>query len=216
MGLFSYECPICGGGEQRCGTNHESDGYVSDYVCDGGQCCWENNVIYKELGSNCYEEATYSGYGYVENGRNEIYTIDFEMYFDGWQISKQNDIISGSFYCKSCFMNDIFPKLTNKTIRFKNKLKVILEKELKNNDEKIADIIFSFLPDMDPMFDNPYNNVKKYNYKLRFCCDYCDDIQYIITKNKKYASCMCDSCEMDMIFEDYVDEIPPNAVYHSE
>ena len=97
MGLFPYDCPICGGGEERCGTNHDDDGSESDYVCTGGQSCWEHMVVYKEIGSNCYEQGSYSGYGHLE-GRKEIYTIDFKIYFDGWGISILSDIEEVSTY----------------------------------------------------------------------------------------------------------------------
>ena len=44
MGLFPYDCPICGGGEES----------------------WEHMVVYIEIYSNCYQTAPYSGYGYLE------------------------------------------------------------------------------------------------------------------------------------------------------
>jgi hypothetical protein len=39
MGMFPYECVICGGGEIRCGSDNCDDD------CDGGQFCWESDVV---------------------------------------------------------------------------------------------------------------------------------------------------------------------------
>ena len=68
MGCFPYTCESCGGGEKRCGKEHDYDDFDCERccndakcecekcticaesehiypVCPGGQCCWEPEVV---------------------------------------------------------------------------------------------------------------------------------------------------------------------------
>tara|TARA_B100000745_G_C20109697_1_gene379810 strand:+ start:406 stop:1023 length:618 start_codon:yes stop_codon:yes gene_type:complete len=199
MGLFPYDCPICGGGEERCGTTH--DDYDSDYCCSGGQCCWENDVIFKEFGSNCYELGYYSGYGYLNKDNEEIQSNTFKDYFSSWQITWR-DKIAENFMCKSCFMESVYPYRRTKALKYKKDITKLVSNNLIGNDNKIINVIFSFL-NFDPMFDNPFDTTKKYNYKINFYCDYCDEYKIGFYKSKTNYEC-CDKCEEDMEFVEYV------------
>nr|QBK86608.1 MAG: hypothetical protein LCMAC102_04030 [Marseillevirus LCMAC102] len=93
MGMFPYECPICGGGYKRCGSDD-----CDDDECDGGQFCWENEVYFKWKGK--YRKGKYSGYGYVKYENKEIYSLENkEKYFKSWGNVKYT---TENFTCASC------------------------------------------------------------------------------------------------------------------
>ena len=122
MGLFPYTCPECGGGYHRCGTKHDNDEGDESIECDGGQCCWEDDVVFpmKQVDDTIkYYSGQYSGYGDVDTRRlNKVFSLEFEEYFEDW--THQNiEIVTDRFICKSCFLqthseNEIMPdnKLT--------------------------------------------------------------------------------------------------------
>ena len=110
MGLFPYDCEVCGGGFQRCGVlKHQN--------CLGGQFCFEENVIIKI--NNQYYQGLYDGDGYVKikktinNEKNTLYNknaypIKFHKFFDNWFLQQKvkNPIIASEIYCNSCFTNN--------------------------------------------------------------------------------------------------------------
>ncbi len=73
MGMFPYECGVCGGGYKICGAKHTKRIY-SDYGCgdklhssdcDGGQFCWDEQCMIK-LSNGKFTHGYYSGYGIVK------------------------------------------------------------------------------------------------------------------------------------------------------
>lgn len=42
MGMYPYDCVICGGAYDRCGTGQEEE---CECGGEGGQFCWENSVV---------------------------------------------------------------------------------------------------------------------------------------------------------------------------
>lgn len=105
MGVFPYTCEICGGAYERCGNND----CVDD--CDGGQFCYETEVVVvvnKKYGKKGrVYDGVYDGYGQVETEDGTIYIpSEFNEFIDDWCVNltydpnKTNIII----YCKSCFL----------------------------------------------------------------------------------------------------------------
>lgn len=123
MGQFPYECSKCGGGYKRCGQQEEHVELDCDerqvYWCDGGQFCWEDDLVAQIEGTDgetYYIPGTYTGYGYAEfvqdlprsemtKGQEtpkplDIYSMEFQEFFDGWGSVK---LVAKAFICRSCF-----------------------------------------------------------------------------------------------------------------
>lgn len=90
--MFPYECPLCGGGYKRCGSND-----CPDDKCEGGQFCWESNVYFKWKGK--YRKGEYLGYGYVYYKERKIYSLEFKKYFKYWKVVKYT---TENLTCASC------------------------------------------------------------------------------------------------------------------
>lgn len=110
MGQFPYECPTCGGGYKRCGTDH-SFSSEDDEECEGGQFCWNENVIIEINfnGKKIYlKGCKYTGYGNVilpDHEKFLVHSNEFSEYFIHWN---HNYPISycNKFYCEDCLPYD--------------------------------------------------------------------------------------------------------------
>lgn len=95
--MFPYTCEYCGGAYERCGQNdHEN--------CDGGQFCWEDDVVIFVDGERF--DGIYNGYGQVETSDGTIYIpSEFNEFIDGWGLDLNYDPeeIEVVIYCKSCY-----------------------------------------------------------------------------------------------------------------
>jgi len=119
MGMFSYECAVCGGGDRRCGAGHE-DG------CLGGQFCWEDACMIQIV--DTYNDETrsepawknlrgtvrsgvYDGYGRVELNDSvcpEDWVFvpeEFEDFIEGWDLGP--NVILVKIWCASCFREEL-------------------------------------------------------------------------------------------------------------
>ena len=131
MGMFPYECKICGGAYNRCGAiehnqmkksiygmyeNYDSDDDSDDsdddkiYKCSGGQFCWEDEVYF--LYKNVLYLGTYNAYGMVyTSDKNGTILIDNNEKFP---VSDENGFLANpdlsedlfvNVWCKSCLDN---------------------------------------------------------------------------------------------------------------
>ena len=66
MGMFPYDCVVCGGGYNRCGKNKQKI-MCDGYSCKGGQFCWENKCYVKDVKTKKWVKAFYCGVINVED-----------------------------------------------------------------------------------------------------------------------------------------------------
>lgn len=98
MGMFPYTCGYCGGAYERCGVNKD---------CEGGQFCWEDDVIILVNGKRF--EGVYDGYGQVETLDHEIYIpSEFNEFIEEWDLNLTYDPeeTQVDIYCRSCYNNE--------------------------------------------------------------------------------------------------------------
>ena len=100
MGMFTYECEKCGGGEERCGRSHKN--------CKGGQFCWEDDMVFKFGRSKIYGH--YDGYGRMgindDDAKRPMFQGMRGVVLNGRNEFELEDVIGmGKIYCKSCFDN---------------------------------------------------------------------------------------------------------------
>ena len=114
MSPFEYKCRFCGGAEHRCNYRHEELHYsyicgcdenepdedCEGCYCDGTQYCYETDVVIRR--GNIYCSGIYDGYGSVEIDGINIYSLEYEDYFNCW-ISYKIKYVCDEIICKSCF-----------------------------------------------------------------------------------------------------------------
>ena len=101
MGQFPYYCESCGGAYSRCALRDQGDrGHIR---CEGGQFCWEDNVVLYVNGKK-YDNCSYSGYGEVYTEDNESYSVkngnDGVIYYE--EPDDPQKKLKVKVYCKSC------------------------------------------------------------------------------------------------------------------
>ena len=99
MGMFTYECEKCGGGEERCGSSSHKN-------CKGGQFCWEDSMVFKFGRSKIYGQ--YDGYGRMGINDDDAKLPMFQgmrgVALNGRNEFELEDVLGkGKIYCKSCF-----------------------------------------------------------------------------------------------------------------
>ena len=136
--MFPYECSKCGGGYKRCGggeggtDSHDYEYceeceeikdncnckniYFTKCYCEGGQFCWEQNVMVNVNGK--WNKGIYEGYGYViinasENRKlyddtkgEKVFPLCFSKYWEYWdETSGENAfLVATEIYCLSCYI----------------------------------------------------------------------------------------------------------------
>ena len=144
MGQFPYECAKCGGGYERCAFCTENKCHRCDDLdndpeackngheeCEGGQFCWEDDVMIiidknqpyvknppsenqrfsSEQASEEVLHGSYGGYGIikVENyPQFDFFSMDSDLSVEDLykpHESKNKVIIISQIFCKSCYDN---------------------------------------------------------------------------------------------------------------
>ena len=123
MGEFPYTCEECGGAYKKCGkgdygescddcghhddTGHEAGCKGSFKDCEGGQSCWQDEVVIK-LEDGTILEGTYEGYGIVDvpNDPIEYVPIEFIEHIKIWEL-KEGTYKICHIWCKSCYVKII-------------------------------------------------------------------------------------------------------------
>ena len=108
MGLFPYECKICGGAYKKCNYKKHCKS------CKGGQMCWEEDVMIKT--NYGWIVGKYDGNGYViiskekynhdiiKNLPDVVWPIQFSKYFKYWTNEMGDDFKTcEDVQCLSCW-----------------------------------------------------------------------------------------------------------------
>lgn len=131
MGQFPYQCYSCGGGYNRCGfcteeKCHRCDDPEESNVCasghekcEGGQFCWEENVVIVPFKHQKYInfkisekklEGKYEGYGIVnvkDYPNLDFIPVEFEEFINDWytgfNIPEGKVVLVKRIYCESCY-----------------------------------------------------------------------------------------------------------------
>jgi hypothetical protein len=94
MGKFPYTCEKCGGAYQRCAIHSN---------CQGGQFCWETNVVLLVNGEP--KSGEYDGYGRVWVGSELFVPSEFNKFIPNWFLDLNYDWekTDVKIFCQSCY-----------------------------------------------------------------------------------------------------------------